>query len=835
MELETGGTVRLTPPPPPSSLHKYILTIPIEKIPNIGFKWEPRGQSDTGEMMGAQISQVDLQMLNSDSDSDHKYLHRIRVGDTLYRINGELVKDATYRYISSLLFSKGDVHSYINGRCIREDGSKATITLMMERQDRNRRNYISFNESALPCMIPHERNPLSFNRNTDPTTSELTGQIHTVDLSKTPNPKPHSTLHILPSPSELSEEGNVLSSIFSSKNYNVMMLNQSDSSSDVSSGTENNCAPMNKNRSNLDSCEDIHHNLLVIPEEQSVDGDASSDDDAEYFKSSCTALKSDKGSYHYEKTGNLSSNLLNGHSMIDPCPSSPVLSNHDNDEHSNEDGIASPTLSYSVTTVNTEQHIQLDTTGPCNFLSPLGLKISDHSSFESESESVVSRRQFYDARVNKLRRKYSFLSPESCKDPTGMEVSSKSCAMSCSMSTVYMSPILNISAGVEPYLPVITETQDHGHMIPKNISVTIEKSIDSDNDTFDEGNYQLAEESLHIHQNLSQEVVEDMDAIVIAHAELQDRMEAIMQEREHSEELLKSQIESLETQVKELKSTMKDQAVEYSSRIESLEQSKAQAEKDMDDFRLVLENTTMDAESLAQQLQEKEVAIAELSRKLYKECAAAEACANALAKALAVSEHELLCMKEANELSEIRISALEKELQSSRILVEELTNDVERYKAREKDFEKFKQKCKNATHIYKSRIKGLKDIIIERRAVAINVVSQELDSDIQNKENDEDSSKSPQIYHEKENLVQVSTSFHIHADHESDIKEKNPIVSPSNLSLESHEITVRQSKIRAAGGRAALRAKLNLRRKNKSVSENAPRSALKPYNINIRS
>jgi chromosome segregation ATPase len=258
-----------------------------------------------------------------------------------------------------------------------------------------------------------------------------------------------------------------------------------------------------------------------------------------------------------------------------------------------------------------------------------------------------------------------------------------------------------------------------------------------------------------------------------------------------------------------------------------LEQSKAEAEKEMDDLRMALELTTMDAEVLSQKLQEKELAIGELSGKLYKECAAAEACANALAKALTESESELLVMKEENKLSKQRISELEKELRSSRLLIDKLSGEIERYKLREKDFEQFKTKFKYATKLYKSRIQDLRSIVAQR-----NLESS--DADMEGDTHGVQETISIKL-DEKENPPNIQGSFHIHTDDvEAESSPNKPVVSPSNGSNESNE-TLRQSKIRAAGGRAALRAKLKIRRQSKFERNTTEKpSILKPHNGNIR-
>ena len=833
------------PPPPPSSSHKYILTIPVHQLPNVGFHLENLSKSSsTGEELGAKVKCIDLKVISDSANSEYRYLKRIAVGDVLYRINGELVKDSSFQYIRDLLMSPDHQNMNKNGRgaTLRKNGSEYVMTLIMERQDRSNIENISSDNFVTDAIstVPEQNG-----RGNDVMMTNHMKNNRTVETSNetaSPIPKSNSggdTSIVMPSPGDLSDEGNVLSSIFSPKFNLLSRMNKSTSSNDTSVESEKNTVlasdipsvPKTNIDSYLEQKGGSFSNPMKVPDGLLTDGEGSSfdDDDEKYFQSSSSALKyihgtSSSTSYHYEN--DLSNK--NGYESINS--SSPFRERRCPEE--NDNVVDSPTFSYSVTTVNTEQHLLLDTAGPGNFLSPIGVQISEQHSFDSEATSVASRRQFYDSRVNKLRQKYSFLSPDSVKDPTGMEIGSKSCALSCSMSTVYMSPLVNTSAEPDSRLPSVSEVQEYDQGVPNQIQVSFENHFVQDNVYCE--SYNIADESMtNQHNDASEELVEDMDAIVIAHAELQDQMDTIVRERDQSEQFLSSQIELLETKVKDLKDAMKVQSLESRSRIESLEQSKAEAEKDMDDLRMALEHTTMDAEVLSQKLQAKEIAIGELSGKLYKECAAAEACANALAKALTESENELLVMKEENKHSKQRIAELEGELRSSRILVDKLSGEIERYKLREKDFDQFKQKFKYATKLYKSRIQDLRSIVAQNHfkssseGMEDSIHSVHLDVPLRHPVSIKSS--------EKEKVDKVQSSFTIHTDDIGDQKmTKKPVVSPSNGSNESNE-TLRQSKIRAAGGRAALRAKLKMRRQSKFEKKRIEKpSALTPHNSNIR-
>lgn len=837
------SNTKVVPPPAPSSSHKYVLTIPVQQLPNVGFHLEYRSKmSNTGDEIGAKIKEIDVNVISNNSDSKYTYLKRMAVGDVLYRINGELVNDSPFQHIHNLIFASHypNIHENERGATLRKMGSEYVMTLIMERQDRNNIEHVSSQNTVAATTSTTSRNNT---RERGIMMNNMTNSLSVEASNKTesPIPKLHSkedTSVGLPSPGDLSDEGNVLSSIFSPKFNLLARMNQSTSSNDTSDESEKNAVwpsdipsiPETKVHSYTELGDERAPKPTLVPEGQSTDGEGSSfdDDDEKYFQSSSSALKyngqaSSGTSYPYENVTERERCTSTKNECKSECPSSPLREQGCPEE--NDAGVDSPTFSYSVTTVNTEQHLLLDVAGPGNFLSPIGVQISEQHSIDSETTSAASRRQYYDSRVNKLRQKYSFLSPDSVKDPTGMEIGSKSCGMSCSMSTVYMSPVLNISAGLDSRLPSVSEVQAYDQGVPKQIQVSFDNPFER---------YNPADESLtNQHINASEEMVEDMDAIVIAHAELKDQMDTIVRDRDQSEQFLVSQIESLETKVKDLKKAMKMQSLESSSRIESLEQSKAEAEKEMDDLRMALEHTTMDAEVLSQKLQEKELAIGELSGKLYKECAAAEACANALAKALTESESELLVMKEENKLSKQRISELEKELRSSRLLIDKLSGEIERYKLREKDFEQFKTKFKYATKLYKSRIQDLRSIVAQRNFESSDGDMEDGTHRVQ--ENIPLSSTISMKLGEKENPPNIQSSFHIHTDDvEADSSPNKPVVSPSNGSNESNE-TFRQSKIRAAGGRAALRAKLKMRRQSK-FERNATEkpSVLKPHNSNIR-
>lgn len=112
---------------------------------------------------------------------------------------------------------------------------------------------------------------------------------------------------------------------------------------------------------------------------------------------------------------------------------------------------------------------------------------------------------------------------------------------------------------------------------------------------------------------------EDMNEIVIAHAELKGHLEEILQERDAMQSSMSSQIKSLENMLESLKVEMEKQSNESSEKIYSLQQSKDIAEREMQVLRESCISSSKSVEEVTKELQAKESVIGKLSAELYKE------------------------------------------------------------------------------------------------------------------------------------------------------------------------------------------------------------------------
>jgi len=122
------------------------------------------------------------------------------------------------------------------------------------------------------------------------------------------------------------------------------------------------------------------------------------------------------------------------------------------------------------------------------------------------------------------------------------------------------------------------------------------------------------------HENVSQdELVEDMNDIVMAHAELKGHMEELLRERDVMQESLTSQVKSLEELLQSVKSEMDKQASESNIKIESIKTAKEDAEMEMKKLRETCMNSSAGVDQLTNDLKTKEKEIGNLAAKLYKE------------------------------------------------------------------------------------------------------------------------------------------------------------------------------------------------------------------------
>jgi hypothetical protein len=240
------------------------------------------------------------------------------------------------------------------------------------------------------------------------------------------------------------------------------------------------------------------------------------------------------------------------------------------------------------------------------------------------------------------------------------------------------------------------------------------------------------------------------------------------------------------------------------------------------------------------------------------EFAAGEACANALAKALTESESELSIIVQENKIFKnkaaklvgenirlgqkntnltLQISAFDEELKSSNALVDRLYKDLDKYKTKQKSYEKVIKKCKNAAELYKTKMAGLRSQLNQGETVPIAKYQTAMDS-VQSL------TRSLKV---KENEVE-KLSFRIRNLENMIEENRNDAASPKSsptIFMESQDIgvhvkspasklTPRQAALRALGGRAALKEKM---KKSRGVStplkgHDANRKALNPLQSN---
>ncbi len=75
---------------------------------------------------------------------------------------------------------------------------------------------------------------------------------------------------------------------------------------------------------------------------------------------------------------------------------------------------------------------------------------------------------------------------------------------------------------------------------------------------------------------------------------------------------------------------------------------------------------------------------------------------------IAKLERDNKLLETTNEELANKITSIEDNLRSSNVLIDSLQKDLSSYQMRQKDYEKLLRKCKNATEVYKSKVKGLK-------------------------------------------------------------------------------------------------------------------------------
>lgn len=237
-------------------------------------------------------------------------------------------------------------------------------------------------------------------------------------------------------------------------------------------------------------------------------------------------------------------------------------------------------------------------------------------------------------------------------------------------------------------------------------------------------------------------------------------------------------------------------------------------------------------------------------RGLLKEFAAAEACANALAKALTESETELSVILHENStlknkiknlefsyekattenktLSE-QISSIEKDLENSHLVIDNLQNQLSSYQTRQIHYDKLLAKCKSATELYKSKIEGMKarlakgcDFVPKETYEKVVESSQYLAKSLEEKD--------IQIKHLTERIYNLENFIKSkHLSGQKSLSDKN--VQSSKLLSPNLKRNMQQS----SKGRAALLERMKTHSSKVLTPAKGNRSAFGIHNKNISS
>jgi hypothetical protein len=562
------------------------------------------------EAVGAQISSIDTSRVNA---SQWVKRHQMKVGDVLYKIDGQLVMNMPHREIMKLLLSCKTL-------IFEKSRADQKIISSSNRPQSHQEEFGAKTMNTVPLSQPSTNTVMSLQR-----------PFHSMELSSvTPQSNRGVQCDTNPSPGESSVECNVLSSIFSPQQ---IMHNQK--------------VPINDNYYLSDYIYELQHDdvnncpdLVAIPEGSRTD---SSNDNSMGFITDHDDDDVDNNEYcSVTQQGS--------------CPK--------------EDGtcvLGSPAFSYSVTTDNTES---LDP------MSPLGTKIQMSVSVatilkEQEDEySMVSsaRQRYHDSQVMKLKQKYaSYLSTESDRQQhTVVSASNYD-------GHVPLAPLDALSK-----TPLTTKTMyhdipismlDYKYVRECNSKDELEKIIDAlkmksppefpsllrmaesrfselmkplcrniDRDIRTEGipsiiHVELDKDNIaELHgddfssayssqpQSMKRNFdTEDMNDIVIAHAELKGHLEELLRERDAMQCGMSSQIQSLENMLERLKLEMEKQSKDSSEKIDSLQKAKLNAEREMQVLRESCKSSSKSIEELTKELQTKESEIGKLAAELYKE------------------------------------------------------------------------------------------------------------------------------------------------------------------------------------------------------------------------
>lgn len=150
--------------------------------------------------------------------------------------------------------------------------------------------------------------------------------------------------------------------------------------------------------------------------------------------------------------------------------------------------------------------------------------------------------------------------------------------------------------------------------VPSHIHVEVQANVDGELHLDNYVDYQSKNRT----PDCEEDEGNDMDNIVMAHAELQGEMEGLIQERNVIQEDLTSQIRNLEKIIGSLNAEMGLRADDSNERIKLLRQQKANAEDEMNALRKSCSASSIGVQQLIKELKIKEEEIGDLAAELFK-------------------------------------------------------------------------------------------------------------------------------------------------------------------------------------------------------------------------
>lgn len=177
-----------------------------------------------------------------------------------------------------------------------------------------------------------------------------------------------------------------------------------------------------------------------------------------------------------------------------------------------------------------------------------------------------------------------------------------------------------------------------------------------------------------------------------------------------------------------------------------------------------------------------------------------------------------------------QMTSLEKELNHDRLIINSLQRDVNTYKTRQVQYDRLLAKCKTATELYKSKIKGMReyltkksDYVSKERYEQIVESSLLMEKALVEKE--------MQIKHLIERILNLENMIKRTHVNESDYSTGKQTFS-RDLSSPKH-LTVSKTFQQTTRGRAALLQKMKMQSAKGFVSPKDARSVLGMHNSNI--